>query len=109
VLRNTLSLYDFQVGTPRSAAARIAAIRKVEARLVVRMLAGAPVRGSETTVELDEAAFLGPGEAHLLLGVLDGLFADSVGINSFNQVAARLHPSDTRFRWPPRNGNLPVI
>lgn len=109
VLRNTLSLYDFQVGTPRSAAARIAAIRKVEARLVVRMLAGAPVRGSETLVELDEAAFLGPGEAHLLLGVLDGLFADSVGINSFNGLVARLHPSDTRFRWPPRNGNLPVI
>lgn len=109
VLRNTLALYDFQAGTPRSAASRIAAIRKVEARLVIRMLAGAPVRGTETTVELDDAAFIGPGEAHLLLGVLDGLFADSVGINSFNQLVARLHPSDTRFRWPPRNGNLPVI
>jgi len=108
-LRNLLALYDFQPNTPRSPAARIAAIRKVEARIVTRIAAGAPVRGTETTIELDETKFVGPGEAHLLLGVLDALFADSVGINSFNQLAARLHPSDIRFRWPPRNGNLPVI
>lgn len=108
-LRNLLALYDFQPNTPRSPAARIAAIRKVETRMVTRIVTGAPVRGTETTIELDETKFVGPGEAHLLLGMLDALFADSVGINSFNQLAARLHPSDIRFRWPARNGNLPVI
>ena len=109
VLRNMLGLYDFQAGSPRSAAARIAAIRKVETRAVTRLVGGAPVRGTETALELDEAGFPGPGEAHLLLSVLDALFADSVGINSFNVVTARLHPSDMRFRWPARNGNLAVI
>lgn len=108
-LRNLLSLYDFQPNTPRSPAARIASIRKVDARIVTRIAAGAPVRGTETAIELDETRFVGPGEAHLLLSVLDALFADSVGINSFNQITARLHPSDIRFRWPARNGNLPLI
>ncbi len=109
VLRNMLALYDFQAGTPRSAAARIAAIRKVDTRAVTRLVGGAPVRGTEVSLELDEAGFPGPGEAHLLLSVLDALFADSVGINSFNQVVGRLHPSDARFRWPARSGNLAVI
>ena len=98
-----------KTGTPRSAAARIAAIRKVSTRAVTRLVGGAGVRGTETTIELDESGFPGPGEAHLLLSILDALFADSVGINSFNQVLGRLHPSDARFRWPARSGNLAVI
>lgn len=108
-LRNLLALYDLQPNTPRSPAARIAAIRKVDTRLITRIVGGAPVRGTETSVELDESRFASPGEAHLMLGVLDALFADSVGLNSFNQLTAGLHPSGTRFRWPARNGNLPVI
>ena len=108
-LRNLLSLYDFQPNTPRSPATRIAAIRRVDPRIITRIVGGAPVRGTETTIELDESKFSSPGEAHLMLAVLDALFADSVGINSFNQLTARLHPSDIRFRWPARNGNLPMI
>lgn len=109
VLRNLLALHDFQAATPRSAAAKIAAIRRVESRLATHVLFGAPVRGAETLVELDESGFPLAGEAHLWLSVLDALFADAVGLNSFHQLVARLHPSDVRFRWPPRNGNLALL
>lgn len=108
-LRSLLALYDFQAATSRSASAKIAAIRRVESALATRIIKGAPVRGSETLVELDESAFPIAGEAHLWLSVLDALFADSVGLNSFHELSARLHPSDARFRWPPRNGNLALI
>ncbi len=109
VLRNLLALYDFQAASSRGVTNKIAAIRRVESRLATRILMGAPVRGVDTLIELDETGFPLAGEAHLWLSVLDAVFADSVGLNSFHQLSARLHPSDTRFRWPPRNGNLPLV
>lgn len=109
VLRSLLGFYDFQPTSSRGVANKIAAIRSVKSQLSTQIIRGAPVRGSETTVELDDAGFPLAGEAHLWLSVLDALFAESVALNSFHQLNALLHPSDLRFRWPPRNGNLALV
>ena len=76
---------------------------------VTRMLEGAPVRGAETTLELDETRFASIGDAHLFGLVLDELLATYCSINSFHELRVRLHPSKIEFRWDPRNGHHRIL
>ena len=85
------------------------AIRDTEFRPVNRMLDGAPVRGAETTVEIDETRFASIGDAHLFGVVLDELLATYCSINSFHELKVRLHPSKIEFRWDPRNGHHRIL
>ncbi|EDM76400.1 hypothetical protein PPSIR1_23744 [Plesiocystis pacifica SIR-1] len=112
-LRLLLSLYNFQAGSGspagRANELRVEAIRGTEFDAVTRMMEGAPVRGAETTVELDETRFASPGDAHLFGLVLDELLSTYCSINSFHQLRVRLHPSKVEFRWQPRNGHLRIL
>lgn len=112
-LKLLLSLYNFLAGTGspagRANELRVEAIRNTEFRAVTRMLEGAPVRGAETTVELDETRFASIGDAHLFGIVLDELLATYCSINSFHELRVRLHPSKIEFRWDPRNGHHRIL
>ena len=112
-LKLLLSLYNFQAqsGSPvgRANELRVDAIRTTEFKAVTRMLEGAPVRGAETTVELDETRFASIGDAHLFGLVLDELLATYCSINSFHELRVRLHPSKIEFRWDPRNGHHRIL
>ncbi len=107
-LRDTLSLYNFQTeAQPQVAhnnAQCIAAIREAQARPATRLFGGAPVRGTQTTIEFDESRFGSIGEACLFATVLDDVFAGQVSLNSFHELVIRLHPSDRLYRWKPRTG-----
>ena len=112
-LKLLLSLYNFLAGSGspagRANELRVEAIRDTEFRPVNRMLDGAPVRGAETTVEIDETRFASIGDAHLFGVVLDELLATYCSINSFHELKVRLHPSKIEFRWDPRNGHHRIL
>ena len=78
---------------------------------MTRVLGGAPLRGPETVVELDEAGFPGPGDIFLFVDpstldatTLDDLFAAQLPLNTFHVLRVRLHPSNGEMTWPPRTG-----
>ncbi len=112
-LKLLLSLYNFLAGSGspagRANELRVEAIRGTEFEAVTRMLEGAPVRGAETTIELDETRFSSIGDAHLFGTVLDELLSTYCSINSFHQLRVRLHPSKIEFRWEPRNGHHRIL
>lgn len=107
-LKALLALYNFQrlvspvVG--RANELKVESVRNIDSAPVTRMMQGAPVRGVQTTVELDESRLSTPGEAFLFGCVLDELYSNHAPLNSFNELRVRLHPSKTVFRWPARSG-----
>lgn len=113
VLVGMLSLYNFQrhaspvVG--RANEARVESIRGVQDSAVTRMLGGAPVRGLQTRVEVEESRLGSEGEAFLFGCVLDELFASHASLNSFNELKLALHPSKTELRWPARSGDRRIL
>lgn len=112
-LKLMLSLYNFLAGSGspagRANEMRVEAIRTTEFEPVTRMLDGAPVRGAETTLEIDETRFASIGDAHLFGIVLDELLSTYCSVNSFHELRARLHPSKIEFRWQPRNGHHRIL
>jgi type VI secretion system protein ImpG len=112
-LRRLLDLYNFQALADNLAARasrlRINAIREVETRPLTRFIEGSPLRGNRTRVDLDETNFMGVGDAFLFGSILDELLASHVTLNSFNELAIRLQPSQTEFTWLPRNGFLTLL
>jgi type VI secretion system protein ImpG len=112
-LRQLVSLYNFADATRspagRANALRVEAIRATEFQAITRMLDGAPVRGAETTVELDESRFASLGDAHLFGLVLDELLASYCGINSYQQLRVRLYPSKGEWRWTARSGRQRIV
>lgn len=113
VLMSVLSLYNFQreaspvVG--RANEARVESIRDVKDEAVTRMLGGAPVRGLQTRVELEDARIGGVGEAFLFGCVIDELLGSHASLNSFNELKIALHPGKEELRWPARSGNRRIV
>ncbi|MEM7158121.1 MAG: type VI secretion system baseplate subunit TssF [Myxococcota bacterium] len=112
-LKALLSLYNFQkAASPvvgRANELKVESIRSVDSTPVTRMMQGAPVRGVQTLIELDESRLGTEGEAFLFGCVLDEVFANHAPLNSFNELRVRLHPSKTVFRWPARSGIQPIL
>jgi type VI secretion system protein ImpG len=111
-LRSLLALYNFQATADQTLARanqlRIGALRSVTPRQVTRFLEGAPIRGLQLVIDVDESGFTGTGDAFLFGGVLDALFASHAGMNSFSEVLLRLQPSQVEYRWLPKNGRQPI-
>ncbi len=104
---NVQALADHPVG--RANQLRIDAVRQVEMAPARRFVERAPVRGTRTVVQLEEAHFAGVGDAFLFGAVLDELFARNVTLNSFNELTVRLQPSNLELTWPPRSGTAPIL
>ncbi|MEM9220866.1 MAG: type VI secretion system baseplate subunit TssF [Pseudomonadota bacterium] len=109
-LRGLLTLFC----DPGDAAARrrIAAIRMVSCKPIVRRLRSSvgfgAARGLEVTVTVEEAAFEGSG-AYLLGAVLNSFFAEYVSINRFTQTVLRSLERGEIERWPPVFGERPSL
>lgn len=106
-LRALLRVYNFAAGNNPSLnrinARWIESIREVRVQTCVRLIAGAPVTGTRTTVVVDAKSFALVGEAQVLGEMLDDLFARRVGLNSFNIMSLEVAPSGARYTWKPRN------
>ncbi len=106
-LREIMMLYDFM----DSAATRkqIAGMNKISTRSAVRQVGariGAGfVRGIETTIEFDEAEYVGSG-VFLFSAVLERFLGLYASLNSFSQLVARSKQREGYLkRWPPRAGD----
>ncbi|MGH1345481.1 MAG: type VI secretion system baseplate subunit TssF [Nannocystales bacterium] len=113
VLRTLLNLYNFQrESSPAQGRAnelRVESIRSIENEPVTRLMGGAPVRGVETRIELEESKLGTQGDAFLFGCVLDEVFATHVPLNSFNELHLILHPSKVELKWPARSGQRRIL
>jgi type VI secretion system protein ImpG len=107
-LRALLDLYNFQglmdYQSGRANRLRIEGIHSSEASVVRRLVEGAPVRGNQLALQLDEDHFASLGDAFLFASAVDELLASKMSINSFSELSVRLQPSQRDYRWRPRNG-----
>lgn len=112
-LREVLSLYNFQLESDRHQgrinAQKIASIRTVTTRPLVRLIERIPVRGLATQIDVDVDKFDGDGDAFLFGCVLDRFLAAYLPINTFNALTLRLLPTLTEFSWTPRTGQRPLL
>ena len=112
-LRATLNLYNFQKRVSPTAGRanelKVESIRDVRSEPATRLMSGAPVRGVETVVEVEESKLGTIGEAFLFGCVLDEVFSTHVPLNSFNELHLQLHPSKAELRWPARSGQKRIL
>jgi type VI secretion system protein ImpG len=113
VLRGILSLYNFQARVDRQAAAanqlRLDGIRTVHATSTDLLFRGAPVRGSDVSVDLDEESFTGEGDMVLFGSVLNELFATLSTVNAFTRLTVRGVRQGEVYRWPARLGRQTLL
>jgi type VI secretion system protein ImpG len=113
VLREALELYNFQALADQQAGRanrlRVEGVREVSVAPSLRVIAGAPVRGSRVEVTLDEDHFAGLGDAWLFAGAIDALLGAQVALNAFAELRVKLSPSQREYRFPPRTGGKGLL
>jgi type VI secretion system protein ImpG len=105
-LQEILSLYNFEDNSVTRK--QILGISEVKTKKVVRQIGeriGAGfVRGIETTIEFDEAEFVG-SSFYLFASVLENFLGLYVSLNSFNQLVIRTKQREEEVkRWKSRTG-----
>ncbi len=110
VLREMMLLYC--PGGEMTSARRIAGLTHLAARRVVRHI-GADAwrgfcRGSEITLEFDEAAFAG-SSAWLAGAVLSRFFGLYAAVNSFTELVMKSRQGEKTWRWPALTGQQIVL
>jgi type VI secretion system protein ImpG len=117
-LREILSTYDFRAyvdeQAKRGSEARLRGIERVTVEPMVRLKRGLPVRGLRTTMELRERAFGGQGifgEAGMFLfaTVLNEFLGLYASVNSFHELQVLGTERKEIYRWPRRDGLLPLL
>lgn len=107
-LRKILEIYDFE-RRPENRR-RIGAIERAQTRPLERLVGGAPVRGTEITLEIDESRFDEEGELLLLGEVLNEFFALYASANSFTRLILRqASPEREDLEWKPAVGRQSLI
>jgi type VI secretion system protein ImpG len=113
VLRSVLDVYNFHAIVDRQAARanelRLNALENVRIKPSERLYRGAPIRGIDIDLDVDEGGFSGEGDLYLFGAVLDRFFAHYVSLNSFSRTAINGVKSKLRYRWPARSGNLTML
>ena len=69
------------------------------------MVRGAPIRGLQVSVELDEYHFAGEGDAFLFSTILDRFMGLYVTLNAYSQLTVRFSRSGQVYSFPPRWGD----
>lgn len=106
-LRTLFALYNHQdrLRTAQGLANRhlSQAIRSAKTASMTRVIDGAPVRGIESSVEIDQR-HLSDGQAYLLGKLLDEVFAAHTSLNGVHETRIHLYPSGHQLRCRPRSG-----
>jgi type VI secretion system protein ImpG len=110
-LREILLLYNFMDSS--ATRKQIAGVGKVASRRVVRQtgsrIGSGFVRGMETTIEFDEAQYVGSG-LFLFASVLERFLGLYSSVNSFSQLVACVKEREGYLkRWPPRAGDQVIL
>jgi type VI secretion system protein ImpG len=110
-LQDILRLYS--VRDERHVEQQIAGLQSLSVRRIVRQLGEAMLRGfargTEITLTVDEAAFVG-GSAFLFISVLNRFFSLYASTNSFTQLIVRSNQRQGVWKqWPPTVGGRVVL
>ena len=112
-LKNIIRSYDFpalhDVQAQRRSQKRLAAIQNIETKPVDRLIKGFPVRGLESTIQMDAEGFLCDGEMYLFGSVLAKFFSLYSSINSFHILNVHNLGNNERYSWKLETGAQPVI
>ena len=112
-LKNIIRSYDFpafhDIQAERRSQKRLAGIKDINTKPVDRLIKGFPVRGLESTMELDQEAFLCDGEMYLFGTVLSKFFSLYSSINSFHLLKVHNLGNNERYSWNLESGKQPVI
>ncbi|MGB2985252.1 MAG: type VI secretion system baseplate subunit TssF [Phycisphaerae bacterium] len=106
--KELLRVYDFQ--SEHDAQRALAHQRMLEGILDIkttfdeRLVRGAPVRGSQIAVALNEDHFTGEGDAYLFSVVLDRFMGLYATVNAYSQLTVRFSRSGQVYSFPPRWG-----
>jgi len=106
--KELLRVYDFQ--SAHDAQLAIAHRRMLDGILRVRssfnerMIRGAPLRGSQIEIELNEDHFAGEGDAYLFATILDRFLALYATVNAYTQLTVRFARSGQVYAFPARSG-----
>ena len=107
--RELLRVYDFQqeLDVHRALAHQrmLEGILSVRSQYKERMVRGAPIRGLQISVELDEDHFAGEGDAFLFSTILDRFMGLYVTLNAYSQLTVRVSRSGQVYSFPPRWGD----
>lgn len=113
VLKSVLEVYNLHALTDRQAARvnelRIDALKAIRVMPAERLYRGAPVRGVQIDLDVEETGFAGEGDMYLFGAILDRFFSHYVSLNSFSRTALNGLNSKVRYAWPPRSGNLTML
>lgn len=113
VMRGLLEVYDLPALVDKQSARardlRAAAILGIDVAPAERLYKGAPVRGVDILIRVDERAFRGDGDVFLFGAVFSEFFASYVNINSFARTSIEGVPSKVRFSWPARSGTTSLV
>jgi type VI secretion system protein ImpG len=106
--RELLRVYDFQ--SAYDAQHAIAHQRLLDGLLTLRssyherMMRGAPIRGVQVDLEVNEDHFVGEGDAYLFAAIVDRFLAAYVTLNAFSQLKTRFARTGQLYNFPPRWG-----
>jgi type VI secretion system protein ImpG len=106
--KELLRVYDFQaVHDAQRAVAHeriLDGIIAIRSSYRERMVRGAPVRGLQIDLDLNEEHFAGEGDAYLFSALIDRFTGAYATLNAFSQLNVRFTRSGQVYRFPPRWG-----
>lgn len=112
-LKAVLQVYDFiaphDLQQHSNTQRRLNGIQHVSTKPIDHLVKGLPVRGSKTTLAVDPAAFSNAGDLHLFGSVLSHFMALYASEHAFEQLEIINTALHTRYTWPARTGQQPII
>lgn len=112
-LKAVIRAYDFaalhDIQQARATRKRLDGINETTTEPLDWMIKGLPIRGMNTTLKLDQSAFLCEGDLFLFGTVLSNFFALYASINSFHKLDVINTTNNEHYTWPPLTGRQPVI
>lgn len=112
-LKAVIRAYDFaalhDIQQARATRKRLDGIGDARTEPLDWMIKGLPIRGMNTTLKLDQSAFLCEGDLFLFGTVLSHFFALYASINSFHKLDVINTTNNEHYTWSPLTGRQPVI
>jgi type VI secretion system protein ImpG len=113
LLKNVIRSYDFlamhDIQAKRRTTKRLNAIKDIQTSTVDILFKGFPIRGVQSTMEIEDKEYTCEGELFLFGTVLANFFALYATINSFHVLEIVNLTNNERYKWDIQKGRQPII
>ncbi|MDR2443008.1 MAG: type VI secretion system baseplate subunit TssF [Deltaproteobacteria bacterium] len=111
-LKSVISAYDFRALHDKTRARALERVFngliKINSFSTDRIYRGLPLRGSKTTLTLNQEAFNGEGDMYLFGSIINEFLALYATVNSFHELTVTEEKRGDTYRWPARLGMMTV-